>query len=186
MTIIGCCEKCFLFEFRFRDARFRVLSFLWYWLLASRTFQKKWWVTFPDFQVHSPVRVRTTRKCVSESFLQVQLFMWIDVYESRQLYILVRDPDLVVWDTFENRNRFLHSLSRGNWVLFIKTGVPVFKVLQQYPKHPAFTSTTTDEDREAASWNLSSQLARSKLPIKIPTLRDNIAKWRAKEQPVSL
>ena len=31
-----------------------------------------------------------------------------------------------------------------------------------------------------------SQLARSKLPIKIPTLRDNIAKWRANEQPVSL
>ena len=31
-----------------------------------------------------------------------------------------------------------------------------------------------------------SQLARSKLPIKIPTLRDNIAKWRKNEQPVSL
>ena len=30
------------------------------------------------------------------------------------------------------------------------------------------------------------QLARSKLPIKIPTLRDNIAKWRANEQPASL
>ena len=39
---------------------------------------------------------------------------------------------------------------------------------------------------ETASWNLSSQLARSKLPIKIPTLRENIAKWRANEQPVSL
>ena len=26
------------------------------------------------------------------------------------------------------------------------------------------------------------QLARSKLPIKIPTLRDNIAKWRANER----
>ena len=29
---------------------------------------------------------------------------------SPQLYILVRDPDLVFWDTFENSNRFLHSL----------------------------------------------------------------------------
>ena len=52
--------------------------------------------------------------------------------------------------------------------------------------HPAFTSTATDEDHEAASWKLSSQLARSKLPIKIPILPDNIAKWRANEQPVSL
>ena len=29
--------------------------------------------------------------------------------------------------------------------------VPVFKVLQQYLKHPAFTSTATDEDHEAAN-----------------------------------
>ena len=42
--------------------------------------------------------------------------------------------------------------------LYIKTGVPVFKVLQQYLKHPAFTSTGTDEDHEAPSGNLSSQL----------------------------
>ena len=52
--------------------------------------------------------------------------------------------------------------------------------------HPPFTSTATDEDHEAASWKLSSQLARGKPPIKIPTLPDNIAKWRANEQPVSL
>ena len=41
---------------------------------------------------------------------------------------------------------------------------------------------------QAANWNLNQnlKLAWSKLPIKIPTLRDNIAKWRANEQPVSL
>jgi len=30
------------------------------------------------------------------------------------------------------------------------------------------------------------EIAGSKLPIKIPTLRDNIAKGRANEQPISL
>ena len=39
---------------------------------------------------------------------------------------------------------------------------------------------------EAASWNFNLQLPRSKLPIQTPTLRDNIAKWCANEQPVSL
>ena len=36
--------------------------------------------------------------------------------------------------------------------------VPVFKVLQQYLNHPAFTSTATDEDHEAANWNLNRNL----------------------------
>lgn len=65
------------------------------WASSIFFFYKQGQNTFSDFQVNPPVRIKTTGKCISESFLQVQLFILIDVHESPQLNIFVPDPDLV-------------------------------------------------------------------------------------------
>ena len=72
-------------------------------------------------------------KCVGKFLASAAVHMKQCLQKSPTVHPgLVRDPDLVVGDTFENRTAFFTCSSNlreiGNWVLYIKTGIPVFKV----------------------------------------------------------
>ena len=80
---------------------------------------------------------------------------------------------------------YLHSLMTRWKLLFslFGTGVMLLVIVvnSQY-----FNMKTVSSGSKLKFVKFESQLVRSKLPIKIPTLRDNIAKMRANEQLDSL
>ena len=102
-------------------------------LQGLETKHTNWWFTFPDFQVHLPVRVRIRRKCVSESFLQVRSScesMFTKVSHCTSLF------EILIWSSgipFRTGTAFFTRSSNSvkSVIRFctVKTGVPVFKVL---------------------------------------------------------